>query len=82
MILPLLVAGLLLTPSGTVYDGRGEPQGYVKASRPGHVDLYDRHSRRLGYGRLAPDGRVDFYDVNSRRLFEIRPERPPVKRSR
>jgi len=80
MIIPLLVAGLLLAPSGTVYDGRGEPQGYVRESRPGQFELYDRHSHRLGYGRLAPDGRVDFYDANSRRLFEIRPARPTPRR--
>jgi len=80
MIAAFLVAGLLLTPSGTVYDGRGEPQGYVRESRPGHVDLYDRHSRRLGYGRQAADGRIEFFDTSSRRILTIQPERARPRR--
>ncbi len=80
MIIPLLVAGLLLTPSGAVYDGRGEPQGYVKASRPGHVDLYDRHSRRLGYGRQAADGQIEFFDTHSRRILTIQSKRARPRR--
>ena len=80
MIAAFLVAGLLLTSSGSVYDADGQRQGYVKESRPGHIDLYDRHSRRLGYGRLAPDGRIEFFDTSSRRILTIQPERPRPRR--
>jgi hypothetical protein len=81
MITALLFAGLLLAPSGTVYDGRGEPQGYVKESRPGHFDLYDANSRRLGYGRQGADGRIELFDTRSRRILTIQPERPTFRRS-
>lgn len=76
MIAALLLTCCLVTPSGSVYDARGQHRGYVKESRPGQFDLYDQHSRRLGYGRQGRDGTVEFFDPHSRRLLEIRPERP------
>jgi hypothetical protein len=78
--LALLLGGVLVAPSGAVYDAHGRRQGYVKESRPGQFDLYDAHSRRLGYGRQGGDGRIEFFDKNSRRLYEIRPNRAGPRR--
>jgi hypothetical protein len=76
----LLLGGVLVAPSGAVYDAHGQRQGYVTESRPGQFDLYDAHSRRLGYGRQGADGRIEFFDPHSRRLLEIRPQRPGPRR--
>ena len=76
----LLLSGLVVGPSGSVYDVHGHRQGYVKESRPGQFDLYDAHSRRLGYGRRSPDGRIELFNPHSRRLLEIRPERMGPRR--
>jgi len=46
----MLLTGLLVAPSGSLYDTHGRRQGYVWESRPGQYDLYDSHSRWLGYG--------------------------------
>jgi hypothetical protein len=72
-----LLSGLVVGPSGAVYDVHGRRQ---KESRPGQFDLYHAHSRRVGYGRHGADGRIEFFDPHSRRLLEIRPERVGPRR--
>jgi hypothetical protein len=53
----ILLACCLVAPSGSVYDARGQRQGYIRESRPGQFDVYDQHSRRLGYGARAATAR-------------------------
>ena len=74
-----VLSGLFFTSSGLIYDGRGEPQGYVRGSRPERVDLYDSHSRRLDCERHAADGQIKVFDVRSRRLLTIQPPRPGTR---